>query len=599
MENLDIKSIFANKYYGTPLMPTNLGELVFYLRLQFGLFLHNSQIWLTTTYLQSYEFPFNYLVLLRDVFLLYIVTHKLLEIWTHVRGIGVYGTFHELFNDVRKRVYSIIFSFPPIRHKVEKELAEVVAKMEKEIIKNDDELLQLAEIPEQGLDSKLVLKELDKLQDLKHTEWANGRVSGAVYHGGEDLLELQSSAYYKYSVANQLHPDVFPGVRKMESEIVSMVLDIFNAPTSACGSTTSGGTESLLLTGLAAREYGKRFKGITSPEVIAPVTIHAGIEKACYYFGMKLHKVDVDPKTFKVDLSKVKRLINGNTVLLVGSAPNFPHGIIDDIEGLSKLAVKYKIPLHVDACLGSFIVSFLERSKVHGDLVIPKFDFRLAGVTSISCDTHKYGFAPKGSSIIMYRDPKLRECQYYISSDWTGGMYGSPTLAGSRPGALMVGCWSTLINIGKEGYEKSCKEIVSTSMQFKKVLKQDETFQKYFEVIGDPIASVVSFKFIDSKKFNIYDLGDIIGKRGWHFSALQNPAALHFAFTRLTIPVLDDLITDLRESLLEYTNKLSVENTNIKPTGEVAALYGVAGSVSTRGLADRLIVAFIDTLYKV
>ena len=230
---------------------------------------------------------------------------------------------------------------------------------------------------------------------------------------------------------------------------------------------------------------------------------------------MKLRRVDLDPVTYQVDVKKVERLINSNTVLLCGSAPNYPHGIIDDFQALSDLAIKYNIPLHVDACLGSFIVSFLERSKVHKDKKLPLFDFRLPGVTSISCDTHKYGFAPKGSSIIMYRDPKLRECQYYISSDWTGGMYGSPTLAGSRPGALVVGCWATLINIGKDGYTKFCYDIVLAAMKLKSAIKENPSLAKYLEIIGDPIGSVVAFKVrLDQEDhLSIYEISDLLSKR--------------------------------------------------------------------------------------
>ncbi|CAK9439149.1 uncharacterized protein LODBEIA_P33730 [Lodderomyces beijingensis] len=535
--------------------------------------------------------------LVRDLSFIYLVYSTIAHVLGAVWRNGLLGLIGQMYSTISVAISSRVMALPFIKSKIDKELSSTVAKMEKEIMKNSEELQQFPTLPAHGLPHKEVSSELVKLQNLKHQKWSDGRVSGAVYHGGDDLLKLQSEAYHQYSVANQLHPDVFPGVRKMEAEVVAMVLDIFNAPEGACGTTTSGGTESLLLTGLASREYGRKYKKITKPEVIAPVTIHAGIEKACYYFGMKLHKVALDPVTFQVDLKKVKKLINSNTVLLCGSAPNYPHGIIDDIEGLSKLAVRYKIPLHVDACLGSFIVSFLESSKVHGERKIPLFDFRLPGVTSISCDTHKYGFAPKGSSIIMYRNPVLREGQYYISSDWTGGMYGSPTLAGSRPGALMVGCWATLVNIGKDGYQKSCIDIVSTSMKVKKTIESDPTLSEYLEIIGDPLGSVIAFKVKKGKdnELSIYELGDTLSKKGWHFATLQNPAGLHFAFTRLTTPVVDELIRDLIESTKE-----SVENTkkNGPQRGDTAALYGIAGSVHTAGLADRLIVAFLDTLYK-
>lgn len=567
-------------------MPTSVGEVLLYIKIQ----------WFRTLSLVKDEMLQRYGTgmwgicwFVRDFVFIYVVYNYFIRLFHTLYGYGVLGSLQMTINRALRRIFQTILSLPPVKSKVDQELAKTVEKINDSILLTDDSLQPFPKLPAQGLATSEVLQELDTLQTLKHSEWDKGRVSGAVYHGGDDLLELQSDAYRKYSIANQLHPDVFPGVRKMESEVVAMVLDLFNAPDSGCGCTTSGGTESLLLAGLAAREYGKSTKGITQPEVIAPVTIHAGIEKACYYFGMTLHKVELDPVTYKVDLKKVKRLINKNTVLLVGSAPNYPHGIIDDIEGLSKLAVKYNIPLHVDACLGSFIVSFLEKAEVHDH--VPLFDFRLKGVTSMSCDTHKYGFAPKGSSIIMYRFNELRQCQYYISSDWTGGMYGSPTLAGSRPGALMVGCWATLVNIGEKGYTQSCKDIVGSTMKLKHTIETHPVLAKHLEIIGNPICSVVAFKS-KSKDVSIYELGDLLTAKGWHFASLQNPAALHFALTRLTVPIIDELIDDLIGCTETAVQSDCVDQ------GETASLYGVAGSIQTVGVADKVIAAFLDSLYK-
>ncbi|ODV69386.1 PLP-dependent transferase [Hyphopichia burtonii NRRL Y-1933] len=598
---MELESFTRAKVFGQPFLPTDFKLMVFFIQTSFWIYVEQIKGWVNYQYLESYSCPWGYLALARDVVIVYLVLGYLSRLFTSIRGYGVYKSLCMFFKKVNRQVFLTLLSLPPMNKKVEKELESVLAKIEEEIMQNNDDLLQFPQLPAKGITTERVLTELDNLQNLKHSDWINGKVSGAVYHGGKSLLDLQSEAYHKYSVANQLHPDVFPGVRKMEAEVVSMVLKIFNAPETGCGSTTSGGTESLLLTGLAARQYGKTYRGITQPEVIAPVTVHAGIEKACFYFGMKLHKVDLDPKTYQVDIKKVERLINKNTVLLVGSAPNYPHGIIDDIEALSKLALKNKILLHVDACLGSFIVSFLEKSGVHDKGAIPLFDFRLPGVTSISCDTHKYGFAPKGSSIIMYRNSKIRECQYYVLSDWTGGMYGSPTLAGSRPGALMVGCWATLVNIGEEGYTKSCRDIVRTSMKLKYAIQGNEILSKYLEVIGNPIGSVVSFKVRDNvNDFSIYALGDLLGKKGWHFASLQNPAALHFALTRLTIPIIDELIGDIIESTEHLVEENEKHGDNKKKdVGDTAALYGVAGSVTTSGVADKVIVAFLDTLYKI
>lgn len=530
------------------------------------------------------------LAVIRDIWFATVLYLTISRLLTYVHGHGVVQTTSNVGRYISKRVFAAILRLLPIKKKVDSQLMETIRKIQEQTIKNSDQLLQFPDLPLEGVSAEIVEQELDRLQELKHSDWKNGRVSGAVYHGGDWLLKLQLQAYDKYSVANQLHPDVFPGVRKMEAEVVSMVLRAFNAPATGCGSSTSGGTESLLLAGLAAREHARRYRGVKRPEVIAPATVHAGIEKACYYFGMILHKVDVDPKTYQVDLKQVARLVNRNTVLLVGSAPNYPHGIMDDIAGLSRLALRHKIPLHVDACLGSFIVAFLDKSGVHKKPV-PPFDFRLEGVTSISCDTHKYGFAPKGSSIIMYRDPKLRECQYYVLLDWIGGMYGLPTLAGSRPGALMVGCWATLVHTGEKGYIEACRSIVGASMKFKNAIQEQDLLRAHLEVVGDPIGLVVSFKAREN--INIYVLGDVLNKKGWHFASLQRPAALHFAFTRLTVNVVDELIADLVEAIEVVAAQKSTANTS-----DTAALYGVAGSVQTTGVAERVIVAFLDTLYK-
>lgn len=582
------------KFFGQPYIPTDTRELLFVAQIHSKRLLHHLHKSFNDHYFGTSEPLWGYFALIRDLFFAYWVLIYVGKLWDLLRGYGILGLFGQLITKIKKTFFAIVMQLPPIRNKVETEFAKTKLKVEEELMKNDDSLLQFPELPPVGLSSEVVLKEIDNLeQALTHSDWSNGKMTGAVYHGGSELLTLQLKAYEKFSVANQLHPDAFPAVRKMEAEVVAMVLRLFNAPELGCGTTTSGGTESLLLAGLAAREYGRSKKHITQPEVIAPITVHAGIDKACYYFNMKLHKVAVDPKTYQVDTKKVKKLINKNTVLLVGSAPNYPHGIIDNIEELSKLALKYSIPLHVDACLGSFIVSFLERSGVHGDRKLPLFDFRVPGVTSISCDTHKYGFAPKGSSIIMYRTPELRKHQYYVLSDWTGGMYGSPTLAGSRPGALMAGCWASLINIGENGYKQHCRDIVSATMKLKEAVQQHPLLSEHLEVLGDPIASVVSFKVRDSSKINIYLVSDAVGKRGWHFSALQNPQALHFALTRLTVPVIDDLIAGLVDGVQEV-----VDSGDEGPVSDTAALYGVAGNVSTAGVADRLIVTFLDTLYK-
>lgn len=471
---------------------------------------------------------------------------------------------------------------PSVKRKINKEIQDTRKSLETELlIKADD--VSFSQIPSKGLSDVEVLQKLESLDHLKSVAWKQGKVSGAVYHGGEELINLQTKAYHKFAVSNQLHPDAFPGVRQMESEVVSMVLNLFNAPASGCGTTSSGGTESLLLACLAARERGRYEKGITEPEIIAPKSIHAAVFKASKYFNMKLNLVDLDDQ-FVVDINQVKRLINSNTVIILGSAPNFPYGTIDNIPELSKLAVKYDIPLHVDCCLGSFVIGFYEKCK--NEKLPFDFDFKLPGVTSISCDTHKYGFAPKGSSVIMYRSPEYRKYQYYISSDWVGGLYGSPTLAGSRPGALTVGAWATMIYLGEDGYKKEIKEILDTTQILRRAIEEISEL----ELIGNPLLSVVAFK---SSTINVHILGDIMSKKyGWHLSSLQKPAALHLAVTRLTNGSIIELIDDLKKAIKECIDSKNP----IK--SDTAQIYGVAGSVSTQSVVDEVVGCFLDVLYE-
>ncbi|KAK9250667.1 pyridoxal phosphate-dependent transferase [Lipomyces tetrasporus] len=510
-----------------------------------------------------------------------------------LRARGIVGTLKDLYNFSVRKFFRFMMTLPGISEKVNAELNKTLTRMEEDMVPRGPGIKRYLELPREGWTDEQVMSELHELANMKHSRWEEGKVSGAVYHGGEDILKLQTEAYGMFSVANQLHPDVFPGVRKMEAEVVAMVLRMYNAPESGVGTSTSGGTESLLMACLAAKMKGRYEKGITEPEIVAPVTIHAGFDKAAYYFGIKLRHVPLDPVTYEVDLNAVNRLVNSNTVLIAGSAPNFPHGVIDDIEGLSKIALKHNIPLHVDACLGSFVVPFMEivYNEIDPTVTVPLFDFRVKGVTSISCDTHKYGFAPKGSSVIMYRDAKLRRYQYFLATDWSGGVYASPTMAGSRPGALMAGCWASLMRIGENGYIESCRNIVSAARRIRLAIQNE--FRSIY-VLGQPIGSVVAFS---SDSLNVYDIADLLLKKGWHLSALQNPAAIHIACTRLTVTSAAELVSDLREVVAQVEeNTTAGEKTQ---QGDTAMLYGVAGSISTNGVVDELAIGFLDNLYKV
>lgn len=478
---------------------------------------------------------------LRNLYTIYVVIKNLLLVSNYIRIYGAYGTANQFYTFIKRVAFKAFVSTPGIKGKVEKQVKDALAGLDEKMLPKAG-TTRYHHLPSNGMSKEQLQVELKKLHDLGgETDWESGKVSGAIYHGGKEMGELLSSAYSLFSLSNPLHPDVFPGVRKMEAEIVQMVLNMFNAPATGGGTTTSGGTESILMACKAARERGKLEKGITKPEMIVPVTVHAAFDKAASYFGMTIHHINVDPITYQVDLSAVERLINRNTVLLAGSAPNFPHGVIDDISSLSSLGLRHDIPVHVDACLGSFLVPFLEKAGFEA----PVFDFRLPGVTSISCDTHKYGFAPKGSSVVMYRDRSLRKYQYFVSTDWPGGVYASPSIAGSRPGAIIAGCWTAMMNMGENGYIESCREIVGARV---KIQERIEKEVPELRIIGHPQVSVVAF---DSPVINIYTVGDKMSKLGWHLNGLQSPPALHIACTKLTVNAVDSLLSDLKSCVAE------------------------------------------------
>ncbi|OCK83209.1 sphingosine-1-phosphate lyase-like protein [Lepidopterella palustris CBS 459.81] len=534
-------------------------------------------------------------VLRNIVFLLFLLR------WTRkgfyqLKGRGIGGSVVDVYNYTRKILYGIFLRLPGVRTKVQTQIAESILKLERKLVPTGPGVERTVTLPAEGWPEEQVKAALEKLADMDHTRWEDGRVSGAVYHGGDELLKLQTEAFGKFTVANPIHPDVFPGVRKMEAEIVAMVLSLFNAPEGAAGVTTSGGTESILMACLSARQKAYIERGVTEPEMILPETAHTAFRKAGEYFKIKIHLVACKAPHYKVHVASVSRLINPNTILLVGSAPNFPHGIIDDISGLSRLALRKTLPLHVDCCLGSFLIPLLSKAGFESE----PFDFRLKGVTSISCDTHKYGFAPKGNSTVLYRTDDLRKYQYFISADWPGGIYASPSIAGSRPGALIAGCWASLVKQGESGYVDACHKIVGAAKKIESAIREDPALAADLKVVGRPLVSVVAFL---SNTIDIYDIADGMSEKGWHLNALQNPPAIHVAVTLPIVAAVDKLIGDLVETVEEVREKERrriAEGKGRKGAvkGDAAALYGVAGSLPNKSVVVDLAKGFLDTLYK-
>ncbi|GAA5968880.1 hypothetical protein JCM3765_005823 [Sporobolomyces pararoseus] len=529
----------------------------------------------------------------------YLVQRQLFRCIRHLRARGLVTTAHEFYLEIVKRGFAIMMLLPSVKAKVKGELDKVTTELEAKLAPKDGPSPNYLALPAKGLTSTEVSAALDQMSSIPNTKWDTGRVSGAVYHGGKDVGDIWREAFGKFEVSNPLHADVFPGVRKMDSEIVSMCLSLFNSPLpisavdeqGGAGTTTSGGTESILMACKAYRDRAKAEYGITEPEMIVPISAHAAFDKAAKYFGIKIHHIPVDVETRKVDIKRVKRAINRNTIMLVGSAPNFPDGAIDDITALSKLALKHRLGLHVDCCLGSFLVPFMERAGFPMD----PFDFRVPGVTSISCDTHKYGFAAKGTSVIMYRSKAIRKYQYSVITTWPGGVYASPTIAGSRPGALLAAAWASLLYLGIDGYTESCREIVGAAQKIAQAIRKD--FPELY-VLGNPLVSVVAFGSRTEGQGNgkgsvpVYEVGDRMDKLGWHLNALQNPPAIHIACTKLTVPAVDDLLRDLRTAVDE------VKAMDKAGGGSMVTLYGLgSGSPIGPGLVEEMASRYMDVLY--
>ncbi|PTU24283.1 hypothetical protein P175DRAFT_0497395 [Aspergillus ochraceoroseus IBT 24754] len=540
--------------------------------------------------------------LIRNLIFILFLFRYVRKTFYFLRGYGLFGGIRHVFLSIRLFCYSVFLRVPGVRGQVDKQVSTAIENLESKLVASGPGVTRFLTLPKEAWTPEQIRAELDKLANMEHTRWEDGRVSGAVYHGGKDLLKIQAEAFEQFGVANPIHPDVFPGVRKMEAEIVAMVLALFNGPSDGAGVTTSGGSESILMACLGARQKAFTERGVTEPEMIIPDTAHAAFIKASNYFGIKLHRVPCPAPEYKVDIAAVRRLINPNTVLLVGSAPNFPHGMVDDIPALSRLATFYKVPLHVDCCLGSFVIAHLKKAGFPSPYEEEGgFDFRQPGVTSISVDTHKYGFAPKGNSVLLYRNRVYRSHQYFIYPDWSGGVYASPGVAGSRPGALIAGCWASLMSVGEAGYIKSCLDIVNAAKKFESSIMEDERLSNHLGIVGKPMVSVVAFE-CKNPAIYIYDIADDLSAKGWHLNALQSPPAIHVAFTIPTAAAVDKLTSDLVEVVGKELEKAEERKRQGKSyiikRGDTAALYGVAGSMPDKSIVSRLAEGFLDTLYK-
>eukprot|EP00271_Cylindrocystis_brebissonii_P006921 TRINITY_DN19855_c0_g1_i1.p1 TRINITY_DN19855_c0_g1~~TRINITY_DN19855_c0_g1_i1.p1 ORF type:complete len:550 (+),score=74.82 TRINITY_DN19855_c0_g1_i1:451-2100(+) len=499
-------------------------------------------------------------------------------LYGHIQDHGLQGSANIL-------TFKILRSLPGVGAYIEKEQKKVVDKLGSAA--SEKRKSWATELPKEGLRDGV----LERIREIhaKEQTW-QGRCSGTVYMGGEDYeahVNRAVEAYRLFSHTNPLHPDVFPSVAQFEAEVVAMTASMLGGGANAaatggenvCGNMTSGGSESILMAVKTSRDYMRATKNITAPEMVISVSAHSAYDKAALYFGIRLRRAPVG-EDFRADVRAMRRLINRNTIMLVASAPGFPHGVIDPIQELGALALQKRVCFHVDLCLGGFVLPFARKLGYP----IPPFDFGVPGVTSMSVDTHKYGLCPKGSSVVLYRNHEIRKHQFVAVTEWSGGLYISPSAAGSRAGGLIAAAWASLMAVGEDGFMDATKKVMATSEKIAKGVEEIEGLQ----LMGRPEMTVVAFGSRE-KNLDIYMVNDVMTREGWSLNALQRPPCVHICVTLQHVDTADKFLTDLRDAVAEV---------RASPEGikhGMAPIYGMAGKMPDRGTVRDILTAYCDS----
>jgi len=451
------------------------------------------------------------------------------------------------------------------------------------------------QIPEKGLPKEQVLSTLEAFKS-RDMDWKAGKVWCYVYNPGEDPNEVTKAAYLSFLTENGLDPTVFPSMLKLETDVVRMVANLLHGDENVVGHLTTGGTESIMLAVKTARDRARALHPeIVQPEMVLPISAHASFHKAAHYLGVKPVWVDINPATFQVQAENMLAAITENTILLVASSPSYSQGVIDPIAEIGEIAQDKGLLFHVDGCVGGIHLSFMR--KLGYD--VPNFDFTVPGVTSISADLHKYGYAAKGASTILYRSKEIRKYQIFASTDTTAYTLINPTVTSTKSGGPMAGAWAILNYLGEEGF----MQIVRTVQEATKNLIAGINAIPGLEVLGEPAMCMFSFK---SDSINVYQLADAMAKRGWYiqgqFSTALTPRNLHVSVNYGTTHQVDALLQDLRECVEEVKGMDPIDTEGIRallgaalqsPDPE-AALYQVAASAGLTGTDLPEQMAFIN-----
>jgi sphinganine-1-phosphate aldolase len=432
-------------------------------------------------------------------------------------------------------------------------------------------------IPARGRTAAEVLDELAERQRAD-VDWRSGRVFSLVYHAGDAHEQLIKDAHALYASANLLNPMAFKSLKQLESEIVASAAALMHG-IGAVGTVTSGGTESILCAVAAYRDRArKKTPWILWPELVVPQTIHPAFDKAAHYLGVKLRKVRVDADQ-RADTQAMRKAIGWRTIGLVASAPQYPHGVIDPIEEIGALAEHHGLPFHVDACVGGFVLPWLER----GGRSVPRWDFRVRGVTSISADLHKYAYAGKGASLLLWRSLDDFKHQIFVATEFPGGIYASPTMIGTRPGGPIAAAWAALQALGEDGYLALTMRAADAADRLRAGLMAIPGVS----LLGRPDATIVAYTCDHA-----FAVADRLEARGWSVDRQHRPTSIHLTVTANHAPIVDDYLADLRAAIAEVR-----ANPKLAKSGS-APMYGMAAKMPVRRLVASNVRKMIAELYK-
>ena len=473
-------------------------------------------------------------------------------------------------------------------------------------------------IPQKGHSKKEILAEMRAARD-HDIKWEQGRVFGLVYHISEEIDELLKEAFTMFFAENGLNPTAFPSLRKFETEVVAMTASLLGGDVNTCGNITTGGTESLLMAVKTARDWARVHRpAIHAPEMVLPITAHPAFDKAAEYFGVRAVHVPVRAD-FRADVEAMRRAITPDTILMAASAPSYPHGVVDPIRELAALAQEHGLLFHTDSCVGGFMLPFARKLGYP----IPDFDFSVPGVTSMSADLHKFGYAAKPASVVLYRTPELRRHQMFVYIDWPGGIYPSPTMTGSRAGGPVAAAWALMNYLGEEGY----LHITDVVMKTTRHIQEGVNAIPGLKVLSDPEMSVFA---IASDKIDVYEVADELELRGWHLDRQHFPRCLHLTVNYMHAAVADEFLADLagcaaivrkpspRKTANKFLVMLANFLTRILPEkwvswlmGKVSSLlgggggglpsrlapiYGLIGTLPNRGDLKEMVLDLLDSM---